>query len=61
MVEIIEAKVQKAWLARTETVTLKRGPKRGTTVQRTRRFKVMIGTYIAFDDGCAIVGSDRRE
>lgn len=60
MVETIETKVQTAWLARKEKVTLKRGPKRGQTVARTRRFKVTIGTYIAFDDGWTIVGPDGR-
>jgi len=60
MVQIIEAKVQKAWLTRKEKVTPKRGPEKGNTVERQRRFKVVIGTYIAFDDGCTIVGPDGR-
>ena len=37
--QIIEARVQAVWLTRKEMVTLKRGPDKGKTVERKRRFK----------------------
>jgi hypothetical protein len=58
--QIIKAKVQKVYLARKEKVTLKRGPNKGKDVERDSRAKVVLGTYIEFNDGCTITGPDGR-
>lgn len=58
--QIIEAKVQVLWLKRKVQVTAKRGPEKGKLVEKDRRFKVVIGTYIEFDDGWTITGPDGR-
>jgi len=58
--QIIEAKVQSVWLIRKETVTLRRGPDQGKTVEMNRRFKVTLGTYMEFNDGCTVAGPDGR-
>jgi hypothetical protein len=57
---IIDARVQTVWLARKVTVTLKRGPDKGKNVERKRQFKVTLGTYMEFNDGCTIAGPDGR-
>jgi hypothetical protein len=58
VLQIIEARVQAVWLARKETVTLKRGPDKGKNVERKRRFKVTLGTYMELNDGWTIAGPD---
>lgn len=58
--QIIDAKVQTMWLTRKEKVMLTRGPDKGKTVERKRRFKVTIGICIEFDDGWRIVGPHGR-
>lgn len=58
--QIIQAKVQVLWLKRKVQVTAKRGPDKGKMVTRERRYKVLIGTYIEFDDGWTITGPDGR-
>lgn len=58
--EIVRTKIQFAWLKRKVLAVAKRGPEKGQTVERKRSFKVTIGTYIEFNDGCTIVGPDGR-
>jgi hypothetical protein len=58
--QIIDARVQAVWLTRKEMVTLRRGPDKGKKVERKRRLKVILGTYIEFNDGCTVAGPDGR-
>jgi hypothetical protein len=58
--KIIEAKIQTVWFSRMEMVTLKRGPHKDKSVQRERRFKATVGTYLEFNDGCIINGPNGR-
>jgi hypothetical protein len=58
--QIIEAKVQTVWFSRIELVTPKRGPDQDECVERERRFKSTIGTYLEFNDGYTLNGPDGR-
>lgn len=58
--QIIQAKVQAVWLARKAKVTPRQEPDKGNDTKKVRRFRVVLGTYIEFDDGCTIVGPDGR-
>ncbi len=58
--KIIKAKVQTVFLKRKENVTLKRGLDKGKNVEKVQSFKVTLGTYLEFNDGCTITGPDGR-
>ncbi len=58
--QIIQAKVQAVWLARKVQVTPRRGPDKDEDIEKVRRFRVVLGTYIEFDDGWTVLGPDSR-
>lgn len=58
--QIIQAKVQAVWVKRKVQVTPRRGPDERKDVEKMPGFRVVLGTYIEFDDGWTIVGPDGR-
>lgn len=60
--QIIQAKVQAVWLARKTQVTTRRGPdkEKEKDNETVRRFRVVLGTSIEFDDGRTVVGPNGR-
>ena len=58
--QVINAKEQTVFLARKSDVTSHSMPDDGTLAKSKRRFKVVVGTYIEFNDGWTIQGPDGR-
>jgi hypothetical protein len=58
--QVIEAKVQQVLLKRRQKAALKREADGSEAEESTRRFRVIIGSYVEFDDACTIAGPDGR-
>ncbi len=58
--EIVRAKVQAIYLSRKEKATRKVGPDKGKAMESKRRFRVILGAYIEFNDGWTVMGPDGR-